>query len=74
VAVLLDNFVQASAEMEREEDDRRYREMIKFGPVRSPLPDIYTRLLSHACARAFVGARGCGVRRVRLPRPSGGSV
>ena len=35
VAVLLDNFVQASADMEQEEDNRRRINALKFGPVRS---------------------------------------
>ena len=34
VAVLLDNFVQASADMEQEEDNRRRINALKFGPVR----------------------------------------
>ena len=33
VAVLLDNFVEASAGMEAEEDNRRYQDKIKSGPV-----------------------------------------
>ncbi len=34
VAVLLDNFVSASAQMEQERDDLQYMERKKSGPVR----------------------------------------
>ena len=38
MAVLLDNFVEASADMEADEDNLRYQEKIKSGPVAHPPP------------------------------------